>query len=364
MLRALLDRELTAAEEQSATEHVRGCASCQTRSEAIQRRTHRVAQLLQATAAGPADAAGAYNRYRQRFGSSSDTESHLRAFWKRPLWGGLAAACALGALLSLSPAQTWAQRILAMLRVEKVAVVPLDLQAITPTGNQGSGKLLAQLVSDKVIVTMDPGKPVKVESLAAANQQAGFQIRTLDAAGSPASIRISNEAAFHMTLDRDRMQAILDQAGRSDIQIPASVDGSTVAVHVPKSVQLEYGNCDGKGLPEGCMAFMQVPSPTVSVPPNLNIAALAEAGLQFAGMSAAEAHSFTQTVDWSSTLLIPIPRNGSSYRPVSVDGSKGTLVEETVRSAYSLVWLKNGIIYMLCGRGNSSQGLAAAASLD
>lgn len=266
-----------------------------------------------------------------------------------------------------------------MLRAQKVAVVPVSLSAITQAGSGESQRLIAQLISDKVVVTMDPSKPASAANADAASQRAGFKVRTLVGAGALTDIRVTNEAAFHITLDRDRMQAILDQVGRSDIQIPESVDGSTVAVHIPKLVRLQYGNCaerkngDAPGTPstsgtESCMDFFQVPSPTVSVPPALNISALAEAGLQVAGMSAAEARSFTQTVDWSSTLVIPIPQSGSSYRSVPVDGVNGTLIEEAphgnVRGRYGLLWVKNGIIYSLAGHGNSSQALAAAASLD
>src|SRR2546427_5170947 len=50
-------------------------------------------------------------------------------------------------------------------------------------------------------------------------------------------------------------------------------------------------------------------SPTVSVPPDLNMSDIAEAALELAGMSPAEARSFCQTVDWSSTLVVPIPRS-------------------------------------------------------
>ena len=296
------------------------------------------------------------------------------------IWGGVAAACLLVTLLSFAPARSWGQKILQMLRVQKVAVVPVNLSAVAENGGRESGKLIAQLISDNVVVTMDPGKPTSAANADAASQLAGFKVRSLEADGAPTGISVTNEAAFHMTLDRDRMQAVLDQAGRSDIQIPASVDGSTVAVHIPKLARLRYGNCVERsknsvaGPPqsspadESCMTFIQVPSPTVSVPPNLNIAALAEAGLEFTGMSSAEAHSFTQTVDWSSTLVIPVPQSGGSYRSVSVDGVNASLIERApqgnFRGNYSLVWVKNGIIYSLDGRGSSGRALAAAASLD
>ena len=170
-----------------------------------------------------------------------------------------------------------------------------------------------------------------------------------------------------MTLNRDRMQALLEQVGRSDVQIPESVDGSLVAVHIPKMVLQQFGDCR-QPASQSCINFAQVPSPTISVPPSLNIAALAEAGLQVAGMSAAEAHSFSQTVDWSSTLVIPIPQGGGSYRTVQVDGVNGTLIEKSAEGKfvghYDLIWIKNGIVYSLGGQGTSGRALAAAESLS
>jgi len=110
---------------------------------------------------------------------------------------------------------------------------------------------------------------------------------------------------------------------------------------------------------------VQAPSPTVSVPPDLNMSKIAEAALGLAGMSPAEAHSFCQTVDWSSTMVVPIPRNSSSYETVAVDGVEGTLITETFPQGnrYSLLWIKNGVIHSLIGHGNSSDALTLAASL-
>jgi hypothetical protein len=110
--------------------------------------------------------------------------------------------------------------------------------------------------------------------------------------------------------------------------------------------------------------MVQAPSPTVSVPPNLNISQVAEAALELAGMSASEAHSFCQTVDWSSTLVVPVPGNVSSYQTVNVDGVTGTLISlRSDHNRYSLLWVKNGIIYSLNGHGDPNQALNLAASL-
>jgi anti-sigma factor RsiW len=379
LLRTCIDGELSATEANTVEQHLRACDACRTRWAKVAAQTEQVRQKLDAiapeTAETPIDAALAYTRYRQQHGSEFSHRDTWRRYmlniWKRPLWGGIAAACALMLLLSFVPSRTWAQKFLAMLRVQKLAVVPVDFSAINSSnGGTGNGKLIAQLISDNVVVTMDPGKPVIASDLQTAREMAGFNLRTLDTLGAPEQISVSGEGAFHMTLDRDRIQAVLDQAGRSDVQIPAAVDGSTVAVHAPKLVHLRYGTCAEKGATSGenCVEFAQVPSPTVSVPPSLNIAALAEAGLQVAGMSTAEAHAFCQTVDWSSTLVIPVPQNGSSYRTVPVDGVSGTLIEAAPHGnfigRYALIWVKNGMVYSLNGKGQADKALSVAASLN
>src|SRR5512143_74421 len=113
-----------------------------------------------------------------------------------------------------------------------------------------------------------------------------------------------------------------------------------------------------------CTYLIQAPSPTVSVPPDLNMAEIAEAALELAGMSPSEARSFCQTVDWSSTLVVPVPRNTASYETVTVDGVDGTLITQAFPQGnrYSLLWVKNGMIHSLAGHGDASDALTLAAS--
>lgn len=380
-LRALVDRELDMAESERVSRHMHACAKCRERSERLATQAQGVHGLLTALAPDGGEAAVdptlAYGRYRETTGSRAASWTvrwnHLRHAWGRPAWGAVAAVSTVALLLTFTPAQTWGQKFLQMLRVQKLAVIPVDLSVLTSgTASHGPGKLIAQLISDSVVVTMNPGEPVTGSSVAAASGLAGFKVRALDQLGEPQRILIAGEGAFHMTLDHDRIQAVLDQAGRSDVSIPASVDGSTVAVHIPKMVRLLYGSCSPQHAQAAdaanCIDFAQVPSPTVSVPPTLNMAALAEAGLQATGMSPAEAHAFCQTVDWSSTLVIPIPQNGGTYRTLSVDGVNATLIElpghGNFLGAYTLIWVKDGVVFSLSGKGSADRAVAAAESLS
>jgi len=139
-------------------------------------------------------------------------------------------------------------------------------------------------------------------------------------------------------------------------------------VHVPKMVLTQYGSCGHSTNTESCINFTQLPSPTVSVPPSLNMQALAEAILQVTGMSAANAHAFAKTVDWSSTLVIPLPETEATYSTVRVDGVNGALIESVPNSNfgahYQLIWLKNGVLYSMEGQGSVNRALAAAGSLS
>ncbi len=72
------------------------------------------------------------------------------------------------------------------------------------------------------------------------------------------------------------------------------------------------------------------------------------------------------TVNWASTLVIPIPRNAATYEQVTVDGVTGTLIQRPADDApqFALLWVKDGIIHAISGLGtNSQQAIEMANSL-
>jgi hypothetical protein len=353
-------------------QHLAACADCRVHFEKLCAETSRTGDLLK-TMAPVADFStisptAAYALFRSQVRSSDQPDTlwirRLFAASWRPAWGLAAAAVVVAILVGVSPVRTWAQRVLTMLRVQKISVVTIDPGALMSNGGPNSrpSKLIDQFFSDSVVVTMKPGEPDVASSVAQAAELAGYPIQTLGSLGAPQSIEVNGESAFQMTIDRDRVETLLEEVGRSDINIPESANGALIAVRVPKIVRSRYGDCSTTN----CVYLIQAPSPTVSVPPDLNMAEIAEAALELAGMNSAEAHSFCQTVDWTSTLVIPIPSNSGSYQTVSVDGVEGTLITETraQQSRYSLLWVKNGMIDSLTGQGSSSDALALAASLQ
>lgn len=400
ILRAHLDTELAGSEREEVNRHLASCADCQARFKKLSTETLRTTDLLATLAPASNDSALsqvlAYAQFRNQFAAAEPKPSWFERLllprW-RPVWGLAAAGVVVTLLIGVSPVRTWAQRLLAVLRVEKIAVVSIDPSTLMNSSEPDSRpyQLINQFVADNVAVTLKPGKANLVTDVAQAAQLAGYPISTIGSLGVPQSVEVNDEAAFQLTLNRDRIETLLEEVGHSDINIPESANGALIAVHIPKTVVSMYGDCParhshsisdtqsrGEALAErkmermatmksnNCIYLIQAPSPTVIVPPSLNMSQIAGAALELAGMNPADARAFCQTVDWSTTMVIPIPRDTGSVQTVTVDGVEGTLITEKFSSGdrYSLLWVKNGVIHSLSGRGNSSDALSLAASLQ
>ncbi|MEP7356532.1 MAG: zf-HC2 domain-containing protein [Anaerolineales bacterium] len=381
-LRAYADQELDATRAALAREHLAGCPDCRVRLQAVTQQAQRVSARLAALAPQPVEAPRPASivmaRVKQQ--SRKDMPTMFKSlFSKRPLWAGLAVVLVLALSFSFAPVRAWAGQFLGLFRVEQIQVLPIDTTQLGLLTNDTTlVKQISQLFADSVKVTHEPGQPVVAASAAEASQLAGFPVRLLGAASGDPVITVQDGPSFEVVISRQRTQAFLNEAGRSDLVLPASVDGAKISVVIPTEATAAYGNCPKDGPDEAsgradfellrtCVLLAQVPSPTVNTPPDLDVPALAELGLQFTGMTAEEAHAYSQNVDWTTTLVIPMPRNASSSTQVAVDGVTGTLLaraaDDGVPQRYMLVWVKNGIINALSGFGTTTDALALANSI-
>ncbi len=380
-LRAQFDGELSEAEQLEVKRHYESCAECRRRAEAIARSAERVRGVLSSLSPveqeTPSDARAGFLRFQASRAAFEREGPSLMAslFAKRlaPAWVSLAVVCLIAGALAFAPARSWAQRILGLLRVQKITVVPIDFGALDDSSNRARlGKTISQLISDDVVFTIKPSEPELVGSPEEAERKVGFKVRLLTQAGRAPELKVLGEQAFHLTIDRDRLQTILDEAGRSDLQLPFDLDGATITARIPKLAFVQYGHCSRRN-PEAvaqidCIRFVQAPSPTVSVPPELNMAELAEVVLQLGGMKPEAAQQFSRSVDWTTTLVLGIPQ-GTSARTVEVDGVQGTLIEDSRwgdrrPSVHKLFWVKNATIYALFVWGDSADVLTLAESLN
>lgn len=384
-LRASLDREVAPLAAVELQNHLASCPACRVRAEALSSSALRVGAHLASLDAPPSIAEAnpqiALARLRATLAATESRPlSFARIFttrW-RFAWAASLAALFLALSLLFPAARSFAQRLLATLRVEKVQTVSLDFSSLDTAGTRRLYDALQQMFSEKVVVTTNE-KETDAPSQAAASQLAGFPVRLLSTGTETPSFRVSGAHAFHMTVDRARLQDLVDQAGRTDLILPPSLDGATVNVQVPRAVEVSYGNCVGDRHPpdsapslssspstDPCVSVIEAPSPTVDVPSDLDLQQIAEIGLQLAGMDAVQAREFCQSVDWKSTLVLPIPPFVQSYETVYVRGVRGTLLHlpRRERASYALIWVDSGTIYSLVGQGDSSSAVQLASSLE
>ena len=238
---------------------------------------------------------------------------------------GVPALLAITLVFAFPATRALAGELLNLFRVQRVTVVQVDFTGLEQLDAE-AGPDISQLISESVTITDEPGDAVNVATIDEASQLAGFNVRAPQSM-TPSRISVMDGASFSLTIDRDKAQALLDEAGRGDIVLPKEVDGADVSITIPASVSIAYGTCpepstesetareierEGETtatraeLYADCIIFAQIPSPEVSAPASLDLAKLAQIGFEFTGMTPEEAAEFTSTVDWTSTLVVPI----------------------------------------------------------
>ena len=393
-LRAYLDGQLESGQVDAIEQHLEGCAACREELAMLRGHAARVQDSLNKLpeAAEAPDTAIAWAAFQKRREDKMENERN-RWTWlqKLSLGGGGLAAVAVVLVLTVAPVRAWAESLLAVFRIQRVSIVEINPAAMKNNGlqnNQLLNQAISRVLSDEVTVTQKPQKPQLIADSTMASNDAGFPVRLLPDK-TPSSLLLESGAGMQMKLNRDRLQSILNEAGRSDLQIPESVDGATVGIRVPAGVMAFYGNCgdvasrmvnpvagkrgssrDAASVPPAdatCVSLVELPSPIVSAPQEIDPAQIAQVGLQFLGMSANDAANFTQTVDWTSTLVLPVVRGESKYEQVHINGNEGALLRSTNQKQsghYSLMWVDNGIVYALNGSGDDTSAIHLASQLQ
>jgi hypothetical protein len=300
-------------------------------------------------------------------------------------WRKLVAVAAVVAFvvawLSVPVTQRLTQRFLDSLRMQQVQAVNVNLSNFTgPNANPTLQQMFTDMISKQVTTTVSE-QPQPAATVSDASKAAGFSAQLPKARTDKPDLTVNGRHAFTLVVDRARLQSILQEAGRPDLVLPASIDGATVQVDIPRTLRARYGNCPrppsataNVATPpppsatqySDCLFVVEGPSPTVNAPAGLNLAQLAEIGLELAGMSPDQAKQFLQTVDWRATLGVSVPRFLRSYQGVTVNGAKGTLLGLGGRNGptYTLTWQKNGMVYSLSGYGSSGDALSLAESVQ
>jgi hypothetical protein len=377
-LRAYEDNELDHISIGHVRQHLVSCESCRGKAATIYERAGLVGEQFERTSTENLYLPDGPSRNRlEVYISSKEVQPMFKKFVSRQprlVFSTVLLLVLISSMLAFPQVRAIATNFLGLFRVEKIAAVPINLANIPDDISQAVPRIEKMLADDMVVEEF--GEVYEVESYTEASAAAGIPVRLPYSLGEPDKMTVQPGARLTFTVDLPRMRAILDEMGRQDVELPQLLNGQTVTAEVPASVTAMYGDCneevegydpDGHGKSNSnCMVLIQLVSPTISAPPGLDINKIGTTYLELTGMSAEEAERFSQTVDWASTLVIPVP-NYSSSTEVLVDGVQGVWVNQPERgdnSRFMLAWVKNGIVYSLSGRGPLQEAVHIANSLN
>ena len=378
-LQEYLDDVLPPEERQVVEAHLAECAACREELVLIQQRSGQVALALAELGPHPHEALdptqalfrfrtlmqpdqpSRWIRLRRRFDTMTRTLLTPR---RRPAIAGLLTLLIVVSLIGFAPAREAMAQFLGIFRVRRFAVIPLD-PALTER-LQSLGDLVESDMLGEPTVLREPGEPRNVSDAAEASALAGFSVRMPTALPESAvltTFRTESGPAMRLDMERARLQFFLDAADVQGVTLP-SVDTITTEIDVPTLVEQEYSIGSDVSL-----AVMQVPSPTVTMPAGIDPALLGEALLQLLGVPAEDAHRLAQTIDWTSTLVIPLPTDMAQFREVTVDGVVGVLLEknpyaetDSFEPGGMVLWQRDGIVYAVAGENMEPAELVRVAN--
>ena len=137
---------------------------------------------------------------------------------------------------------------------------------------------------------------------------------------SELTVSVQGAGEALITANTAKAQELLELAGVNDVQVPAQLDGAKITVRKPAAVILDY-KLRNRGF-----TLMQSPSPEIELPPGVELKQLGEIGLRVLGLSPDDARNFANSVDWSSTFLVPIRADAAEVRQVNVNGAEGLML--------------------------------------
>jgi hypothetical protein len=371
LLLAYLEGQANSKQRKNLRTHIESCEVCQACLEQIEEERRRVSGALEALSPSPLnqpDRRRALAALKMRVNG----RTKLTMFEKirtnkttQRVLSGVAAAAVLVGLFSLAPVRALASDFLSLLRVDSFTVVDVDPERIEELAeameNQGDALFGEEEILDEV------GEPVEVATIGEAADMVDFVVRKPLDYGEPDRVTVSDEGKVRIRPDVAILREILSTVGIDPDLVPEDVDGEPFDITIPEMVTMEYG----EGYPDeyGEFSMVQMPSPTAEVPDGVDMQALGEAMLIVLGMDEDDAARMSRRIDWTSTLVIPMPIGYADVRDVTVDGTSGLLFdaqppEEGVEPGCGLLWQRGGILYAISGPPNCAFVEDVADSLN
>lgn len=268
---------------------------------------------------------------------------------------------------SLPSVRANARAFLDLFRVVNFAPVSVRADQIRKL-DLGNNVDLPRLLGEQVVVLKEPTPARQVTTQQEAGAAAGVAIRLptwLPVGLEQNGIQVLGEHAVRVTINTETMNSLIDALGIHDLRVPDAINGESATLRVHPIVRIDYRHA-GK-----TVMLLQGRSPEATLPEGIDLASLAEIGLRMLGLDSAEAHRFANSVDWRTTLVVPVPADIAMFRQIDVSGNPGLIIEtrhgrkeQNMQQGTQILWSSGGAVFALLGNVASEELFEIAQSVQ
>jgi hypothetical protein len=262
-----------------------------------------------------------------------------------------AVACAASLLLAvglvtLPSVRAAAETFLDLFRVVNFVAVPVATERVAALQR---GLDLPRMLGEQVHMVQAAGAPQSVATAQQAGTLSGITVHLpswLPDGLTLQGIEVLGEQRWTVAASGQKLQQVLDTLSITDLTVPPGLDGQTATIHVYPSVRVSYSTQAAHVL------FIQARQPEAVLPPGTDLPLLAEIGLRVLGFEPNEARRFANSIDWRTTLLVPVPASVANFHEVDLGAGTGLLIETAATAGprqSQLLWSAGGSVFALIG---------------
>ena len=341
--------------------HLEGCTECQGRFEVVSDDARSIATLL-AVPDTRVDVGRAFEHVMSEWKSQPALGFRLPMLGptNRPLKLAFVAAVAAAALVVVAFAA--GGLFFQPTTVKTVPVTVADMQALSQLADYGT-----------LTWTKEPQFQATTSAADASALAAGLQPPVVanlpDGVSTTVTYGAMSEAVATFTFSADKAAAAAARQGKTLPAMPEGMDGATLTVTVGPAVGEIYGNLNQNpssasansiNLPQLIVA--KSASPTAKST-QVTVQQLEAFILAQPGISKELKAAIAAIGDPSTTLLIPVPVEYATSKPVTVQGVDGVALGDNTGVGSGVVWVKGGNVYVVAGSIKQSDAIDIANNL-
>lgn len=359
-LRAYRDQQLAPAFRERIRVHLSRCDRCRARLGQIERAAMgTMIALSRLTPERAPDARHALATLQQRVADSQPTTWSRRFVMGsnrvlRPILAGALVLALLVGVFSFAPSRALARQFLSLFRVQRFAAIQVNPdEARMEEIDQALGDTL--FVGEPETVADEP--TVVVGSIEEARDAAGFDARLPEYRPSPVQrIEVKGRTEIVMRFRREGLEMMLQLAEMDPSQLPADFQEGEVRGVIPSMVHIDMGDSE----------IVQAYGASLDYPDGIDPRLIGEASLRLLGVPAEDAQRFTEAIDWTSTLMLPVPADIAEFREVDIAGEQAIVLTPRERShgeQITLLVQRGDVVYVIGSSRSTETVIQMAESL-